>query len=86
MKGKQGIRWAHAAALLLAVLALSGFVDVVPADGGAPVGTANLTALLLAHVLTQGISKVLLVVVALVGLPWMVAGAALTASLVSFRR
>ena len=32
------------------------------------------------------ISKILLVVLALVGLPWMAAGAALTASLVSFRR
>jgi len=85
MKGKQGFRWARAAALPLAVLALGGFVDVVPSDGGAPAGMANLTALLLSHVLTQGISKVLLAVVALVGLPWMVAGAALAASLVSFR-
>lgn len=85
MKGKQGIRWARAATLFLAVLALGGFVDVVPSDHGAQVGIANLTALMLSHILTQGISKVLLVV-ALVGLPWMVAGAALTASLVSFRR
>ena len=59
---------------------------MVPSDHGAQVGIANLTALMLSHILTQGISKVLLVVVALVGLPWMVAGAALTASLVSFRR
>ena len=45
MSGSQGLRWARSAALLLAVLALGGFVDVVPADGSAPVGMANLTAL-----------------------------------------
>ena len=79
----RGIRWGRAVVLLPAALALTGFVDVVPSGGGAPVGIANLTALLLSHVLTEGISKVLVVVVALVGLPWLVAGAALTASLFS---
>lgn len=86
MRHKQGIRWGCAAALAPAILALSGFVDVVPADGGAEVGIADLTALLLSHVLTQGTSKVLVVALALVGVPWMIAGAALTASLVSSRR
>ena len=86
MKHQFGIRWTRPALLLIAIVAFSGFVDILPSDGGASTGVANLTAFLLAHILTQGISKVLVFALVLVGLPWMVAGAALTASLVSFRR
>jgi uncharacterized membrane protein HdeD (DUF308 family) len=76
--------------LLLGTLALvasvGASVDVVRPEVGAPLGSAQLTALMLSLVVKHGVSRVLLAVAALIGLPWVLAGVALAASALPGRR
>jgi hypothetical protein len=79
-QGSPARRWAL---LILAVLVLGGFGDVslasVSPELDGPSAPDHLGATVLGMVMGEGIAQMILVVAALVSLPWVIAGLALTA-------
>ena len=82
-RSRQETRWATLALASLALSAMGGSTDSAPSEVGIRLADLTIASLLgqtIDGVLSQGVVWVFLGVVALAGIPWLVAGMALVAS------